>query len=226
LDFKVCRDFLIEEYISGDEFSVEIFMSKGKALFASVTEKITTESPSFVELGHVVPTSVHTDKVNELVDASTKAMLAIGLNDGPAHIELRLSPRGPLIIETNARPGGDQIARQLLINALGVNVFDATLAFYLDEPVAIKKTKNISSAIAYLVAKQNGQLQKINGLENVLNNPNVIAHILKFEKKQIVSIPKSSDDRLGYIIVNAPTPQEAKAKAFEIINSIELEIIS
>lgn len=224
LDFKPSSKFLIEEYITGEEFSVEMFMSQGKPIFSTVTEKIKSKPPYFVELGHVIPSSTHQDKIDELIDAATKAMLACGLTDGPAHVELRLSPKGPIVMETNARPGGDLIAQELLINAFDVNLFDATLDFYLDKPVSIKKRKNISSAIAYLVAPHDGQIIKGKGWENLSHNPDIVSSSFSIKEGDIVNFPKSSGDRLGHVIVNAPTPHEAKKKAFEIIDAIELEI--
>ncbi len=223
LDWNVHEEFLIEEYIEGPEFSVEIFMHNGEVLFASVTERIKTAPPFFVELGHVVPTSTYIDKSEELIDASRQAMLAIGLGDGPAHIEFRISGRGPIIMETNARPGGDHIAQNLLINAFGINFFDAYLDFYLDNPIKIEPTKNKASSIAYLVATQNGQVKSIKGVDELDKNPQIVSHNFTVKEGDIIRLPEDSNDRLGYVISLADTPAEAKKLAFDAINTIVIE---
>ena len=46
---------LVEEYVEGPEFSVEVFLDDGIPRYASVTEKHKGPLPYFVELGHVVP---------------------------------------------------------------------------------------------------------------------------------------------------------------------------
>lgn len=131
MNFGVRDEYLIEEYIDGQEFSVEIFLKEGDILFATVTEKTTSELPYFVETLHTMPTSIYTDRQKEIIDTAASAMKALGIMDGPSHVEVKLSSKGPKIIEVNGRPGGDNISSDLLIHALGVNIFRATIGYYL-----------------------------------------------------------------------------------------------
>lgn len=39
MDFKVREEYLVEEYLEGQEFSVEIFLENSEPSFAVVTEK-------------------------------------------------------------------------------------------------------------------------------------------------------------------------------------------
>ena len=86
--------------------------------------------PSIYYLGHVVSTSIHVDKKKLLTNSAINFLNAIGLHDGPAHVELRLSEKGPVLMEIDPRPAGGRIAQDLLINAYGVNVYDAGLDFF------------------------------------------------------------------------------------------------
>jgi len=81
---------LVEEYIDGPEFSVELFDS-----FAGVTEKSGTDGPSFVEHRHVFP-AVAEDVTAALVETARRAVAAAGMRLGPTHTELRLTPAGPV----------------------------------------------------------------------------------------------------------------------------------
>lgn len=224
LDFKPGSSFLVEEYITGDEFSVEIFLHKKEILFASVTEKIKLPPPYFVECGHVVPTSVHIDKTDNMISTARAAMLALGLYDGPSHVELRLSSRGPIIMEVNGRPGGDHISQDLLPNAFGINVFEATVDFYLGRPIKLERKKNNPTAIAYLVSPKDGIVKKIRGLTETLKDPSIVTSNITVKEGDAVHFPKSSTDRLGFVIAHGPTPKEAKDKAFELVNSIKIEL--
>ena len=224
LNFKPRKRFLVEEYIIGEEFSVELFMLNGKAVFSSVTEKIKGEPPFFAEIAHVVPTSVHTDKIGLLTKAAEDYMNALGLRDACSHVEMRLSSRGPIIMEINPRPGGDQIARDLLINAFGVNFFSATIDWHLGNRVDIKPKKNSASAIVFLTAGKAGNIKAINGVEEAVNIPGIIKSLIKAKVGDLVRPPESSDDRYGYLISVAKTPKEAKKIAFNAVDSIKFEI--
>lgn len=224
LNFKVRKRFLIEEYIAGEEFSVEIFMLDGRAVFSSVTEKIKSKPPFFAEIAHIVPTSVHADKISLLTKAAEDYMNALGLRDGCSHVEMRLSPRGPIIMEINPRPGGDQIARDLLINAFGVNFFSATIDWHLGNTVDVKPKKNLASAIVFLTVSKAGNIKAIDGAEKAVNTPGIIKSLIKAKIGDFVKPPESSDDRYGYLISVARTPKEAKEIAFNAAGSIKFEI--
>jgi len=222
LDFVPHEAFLVEEFIKGPELSVEIFMNKGEFKFVSVTEKTKGDLPYFTELSHVVPTSIHVDRVDDLVNVAKNAILALGFDDGAFHVETILSARGPIIVEVNARPGGDNITTQLLPNAFGVNLFEHVIDYYLDLPININPTKNLSSAVAYLAAKQDGLLKSIEGINNIKNLSNIVKYNIKVKPGDYVKIPKDSNDRLGYVISIAKTPSEAKESAQSAIESIKL----
>lgn len=222
LDFDVKRLFLIEEYIVGPEFSVEIFLSNGEPIFSSVTEKETTPPPYFAELMHVVPTSVHKDKVELLTKAGVKAMKAIGLANGPSHVEMRLSSRGPIIMEINPRPAGDRIAQDLMINAYGVNIFDLGLDFYLGLPVHVNRTKKMSSALATLVVNKSGKVKEILGFDAVDNTPGIVKKLIKVKPGDMVYPPTNNDYRYGYIISVADNSETAKNAVQDALKRIKI----
>lgn len=221
MGFRVREEYLVEEYIEGQEFSVEIFQKDEKLLFATVTEKITSPLPFFVEYQHVLPTSVYEEETNEIINVAVSAARALGIKGGPSHVEIKMSKTGPRIIEVNGRPGGDNISSDLLPNALGIDVFKATVQYYLDMEINITPSKEKAASVIYLVADRNGVVSSIEGLD-VLNNENVINYNISVKSGDTVKIPESSDDRLGYIIVKGNTPKEAKKNAQDIMNKIKI----
>lgn len=127
-----------------------------------------------------------------------------------------------LTIEVNGRAGGDNISTDLLINAFGINLFDATLDYYLDLPIKINRSKDKSSSIAYLTAKSAGRVLKIDSPQNFANGDNIVKYHLSVKEGNVVRVPQSSDDRLGYVITVADTPCDAKVSAIEAVNSINI----
>ncbi|WP_338555775.1 ATP-grasp domain-containing protein [Paenibacillus sp. KS-LC4] len=222
MDFKVREEYLVEEYLEGQEFSVEIFLENSEPAFAVVTEKITSPLPYFVEVAHTLPTSVHTDKQAEIIETAVSALRAIGITDGPSHVEVKLSEQGPRIIEVNGRPGGDNISSDLLVQALGVDFFEATVHYYLAEPVNVHASRSRAAAIAYLLAEKDGIVASVEGLEHLQTGEAVVRSHISVRQGDQISVAKSSDDRLGYVITVADTPQEAKQAALELINKVEL----
>lgn len=222
LDFQVREEYLIEEYLEGPEFSVELFLGEGEPIFSAVTEKITSPLPYFVEIVHTLPTPSYVDQEQEIVQTAVKALLAIGITNGPSHVEVKLTGKGPRIIEVNGRPGGDNISSDLLVQAFGINVFEATVNYYLDNPIELHKKYHRAASIAYVTADRDGIFERIEGLVELSQHDHVIRSHVNVSAGDAISIARSSDDRLGYLITTGDTPQEAKELAVALVESLRV----
>ncbi|MFE3637042.1 ATP-grasp domain-containing protein [Streptomyces sp. NPDC059168] len=103
---------LVEEKVTGQEYSVESLVQDGRILFASVTRKDTTDSHArtFVELSHTVPCG-RPDHDGALLDANARMLAALDFQDGIAHAEWRVdADRRPYLMEVAARTPGDGLS--------------------------------------------------------------------------------------------------------------------
>ncbi|MEV1048916.1 ATP-grasp domain-containing protein [Streptomyces sp. NPDC049916] len=100
---------LVEEYLDGPEISIDSAVHAGDVHIVHIARKRLGFAPYFEEVGHLVSASYDepwTDEVRALV---TDAHRALGVTTGVTHAEVRLTSRGPRLIELNARLGGDLI---------------------------------------------------------------------------------------------------------------------
>ncbi|MFD0385917.1 acetyl-CoA carboxylase biotin carboxylase subunit family protein [Streptomyces stramineus] len=102
---------LAEEYLSGQEFSVESLSADGRHRALMVTRKYSSGPPHFVETGHDQPAGLAEPACTAVTSAALDALDAIGYRWGPAHTEVMLSADGAraTVVEINARQGGDQL---------------------------------------------------------------------------------------------------------------------
>ncbi|MFJ7775834.1 ATP-grasp domain-containing protein [Streptomyces yangpuensis] len=100
---------IVEGYAAGPEISVDGAVHKGEYLPMFVARKHSSDQPYFEEIGHVVDGADPLMADAELMDTLARAHRALGIEDGITHSELRLTARGPLVIEINGRLGGDLI---------------------------------------------------------------------------------------------------------------------
>jgi argininosuccinate lyase len=119
---SVPAEILVEEYMTGPEYSVEIFAGCAVA----TVDKHTGPLPWFVETGHDTPSRLPADRERLLVAAGRDAVAALNLGWGAAHVELRLSAAGPLIVEVNPRLAGGMIP-DLVNRSYGVDLIDAQI---------------------------------------------------------------------------------------------------
>ncbi|MEU6818474.1 ATP-grasp domain-containing protein [Streptomyces sp. NPDC046860] len=128
---------LVEEKVTGQEFSVESLVQDGRIVFASVTRKDTTDShaATFVELSHTVPGD-RPGHEDALLAANAGVLDTLGFRDGVAHAEWRIGDDGrPVLMEVAARPPGDGLC-VLYELATGVSLERQIIRIALGEPVA------------------------------------------------------------------------------------------
>lgn len=157
--FRTGNDLLVEEYLDGVEFDVDLVMHEGECLFASVSQNTPTDEPSFQETGLFLPPDHDRKAVARLVDLAEKTAKAFGLNRGVLHIEGKCTSRGPRIVEVNARMGGGRIHEH--VSAVwGVDLIEEHLRSCLDLPPALKPSRRPRCAVVetFLYAPKTGRL--------------------------------------------------------------------
>lgn len=100
---------LIEQYVDAPEISIDAAAFKGEYLPMYVARKRVGMFPYFEELSHVVDATDPLLADAELMDVLATAHRVLGVEYGITHSEVKLTDRGPLIVEINGRPGGDLI---------------------------------------------------------------------------------------------------------------------
>lgn len=100
---------LVEEYLTGEEISVDAAVVDGEYLPMFLARKHVGMFPHFEELGHTVDPADALLADADLMHMLATAHRALGLRFGITHTEVKLTPRGPVIVEVNGRLGGDLI---------------------------------------------------------------------------------------------------------------------
>ncbi len=138
--FRAGNDLLLEEYLDGVEFDVDIVMHAGRCVFSSVSQNWPTAEPSFQETGLHCPAD-HDPKLSANSSSSpcrpSRPSASIA---GVLHVEGKCTTRGPRIIEVNARMGGGRVY-EMVRDVWGVDLVEAQLRSCLDLPPALSPSR-------------------------------------------------------------------------------------
>jgi len=106
----VPMEFLLEEYLDGDEVDIDLLLYNGHCYYAAVSDNGETWEPFFTETYGVLPSRLSSEIQKGLEQLAIDSVKAIGLDTGVFHIEAKQTTnRGPRLIEINARLGGGPI---------------------------------------------------------------------------------------------------------------------
>ncbi|MFC0554873.1 ATP-grasp domain-containing protein [Planotetraspora thailandica] len=195
------KSFLVEGYLSGPEYSVEAVASAGEIVFWSVTEKITTEAPHFVELEHHVPAQVGGEEKSAIRSVLGEVAGALGMRSGIMHLELRLEPAGPHIMEVAVRTPGDYIM-DVVQAATGVDLYDAVIAVACDDTPSVTATDDHIASV-WFPAPEPGTVTSVSGVDRVQALEGVVNIEIDVAAGSVIHPLRSSMDRIGMVIYRA-----------------------
>lgn len=213
------KQVLIEQFIEGPEFSVEIIVWNRTINVLTVTDKKTTGAPYFVELGHNQPSIFPKDIVELVKDAAIDGVKALDLNNCACHAEIKVENGKAYIMEIGARLGGDFISTELTHLSTGIDMVAAAIDVALGkEPCLEVKEKKHGVCIRYFCPKP-GILSAIENLE-MLNDKHIYASEVYCKPGDIIKEVKSSLERSGHVIVIDETSNHAINRAEEILEKV------
>lgn len=201
---------LIEELIDGPEITVNCFWARSSFTPLTVTDRNVSGPPAFgVALAHVWPP----ERVDGAVEAARAASEALGIEDGPAYVQLRLGPTGPQVVELAARVGGGHDA-ELCRAALGVDLNALTIAAALGEPIEPPQAKpQVGGAVVRFLVAPPGPLQEVAGLEQA-EAVEGVQWVRVYREPGYVFVPlRRGADRAGAILAVGDSAADAVARA-------------
>lgn len=221
--FSKTGKILVEEYLEGPEVSVEVICENGEVHILTITDKLTTGAPYFVEMGHCQPTSFSEETKKEIETVATNAIRAIGIQNGPVHVEMKVTKQGPKMIELGARMGGDFITTHLVPLSTGIDMMKLVIQNACGEKMEIPKDQHLGSAIRFF-SGDIGKLKEVSGMDEARFVEGV-KYVLQFKENGsgIIDVHNSLD-RVGCIIAQGKSNKEAMEICERALEKIKVRV--
>lgn len=214
---------IVEEYLRGNEVSVEIIVLHGTPHVLQVTDKLTTGAPHFVEMGHSQPSRLPEADLEEIRALASAAVLAVGIENGPAHVEIMLTDKGPRMIELGARMGGDCITTHLVPLSTGIDMVEASIRIATSETPDITPKKQRGSAIRFFDVPC-GVIESIEGADEALALAGVTEVTFTKGVGDTAGEIGSSTDRVGFVIAEADTAEDAVKICEKALSAVKIAV--
>lgn len=200
--------FLVEEQLTGPEFSVESLSADGRHTIVGITAKAVTAPPLFVETGHVHPAPLPADQ-RRAIEALVRRLLDLcGYRFGPAHTEVILTVDGPRVVESQARLGGDRIHRLVELST-GLDLERAVFRTLAGAPLPAHVSHRRIVRIGYLNFPP-GLVTSVTGIDRAAQSPGVDEVVLPFAVGDRVPVTLDSKSRHGHVIVAGGSAAETE----------------
>ncbi len=215
---KTCH-FICEEFIEGDEFSVESLTFEAKHQIVAITEK-KVHPVSFVELGHRMPARLSKDLEEQVVKRIESFLSAIGQTFGPAHTEIKINSKGIFILESHTRPGGGFIW-ELVLETTGIDFVRETIAKLVG--LSWKRIPISKVGLSHMLVLENVKINDIRHVAELKHSPGVVRAYVSVEQGQILGRLQTNDDRAGVIVVVGDDYKDVEQKIEKALSVLKID---
>lgn len=198
---------LVEEYIPGIEVALEGMLTDGSLAVVALFDKPDPlEGPFFEETIFVTPSRLPDSTRTSIRRCAQDAVNALGLTQGPVHIELRVDRRGPWIIEVNPRSIGGLCSRVLRFG-LGVSLEELIILHAMGENLDAHRREDCPAGVMMIPIPRTGTLEKITGMERARAVEGIEDITMTSRPGQKLVPPPDGAQYLGFIFARADTPE-------------------
>ncbi|MFL5920186.1 MAG: ATP-grasp domain-containing protein [Gaiellaceae bacterium] len=215
---------VLEQYLEGDEFTVNGFLLDREYFPMSITRRLLHPPPPLgVCIAHRYPSLLA--KEEPLFELAHKASLAVGLETGPSYVQVRMRDGQPWAIEVGARLGGGKDA-ELAKLVTGFDAIRANVRWVLGELARDDLTHGEPVApcgqVRFVVAPP-GRIVRLDASPALALDG---VHEAGFYWREEMTLPPltSGAERLGYLLVTAGDEDELDALTQRALTALDVEI--
>lgn len=217
-------ELVMEEYMEGDELSIDALVYRGEVMVAGIADRIIGHEPYFVELGHILPSNKPKKVLEEAVRVMVKGIRALGIDLGAAKGDIKLTPSGPMIGELAARLSGGFMSAYTYPYATGVDLLKAAIHIALGEAPPPLKPRWRRVAYERAIIPPPGYIQAIRDVDKARRIPGVRNIFLLKKPGDVVAWPRSNVEKTGNIIVVGRTRREAMAVMERALATVKVDV--
>lgn len=196
---------ILEEYLEGPEFSIDALVYDGRIVVCGVADRHVVFEPYFVEMGHTMPTAHPADAVAEVLRVFKAAVRALGIADGVAKGDMKLTADGARVGEIAARLSGGFMSGWTYPYSSGVDLTAAALDLATGvPPTGLSPRWHATSAERAWISIP-GRVRSVVGLLEAETIPYVKNVFPRTAPGDAVCFPSNNVEKCGNVISQAPT---------------------
>jgi biotin carboxylase len=207
--FSRSGKIIIEDFMNGPEFTVEIFAIDGFINVLAVTEKKKVEGTRGTVASELATPDRSLFTIDKIKQSVIEAFKALDYKSGPGHAEVILQDDGNVgLIEVAARGGGFMVFDKFVPTVSGINIAKLTAMQAVGIPVEINKLDQKFAVLRFFPAKP-GRLKEVSGFDEINLIPGIEGEpFVKVGDKFNQAL--TDGDRMGYIITLADSARKAQ----------------
>lgn len=216
---------LIERYVPGVEIAMEGMVTNGRLTVLAVFDKPDTrDGPFFPETIFVTPSRHPVDVLEPAERAAAHAVRALGLAQGPAHIELRVHDKRAKVIEVAARSIGGLCSRSLNFGLMGTTLESLILRNAMGIDVSRLHRESVASGVLMIPTPGTGVVREVKGVDEIRSIDGITGLDLTIAPGHEVVAPPEGDRYIGFVYARSKMPQTVESALRKAMDKLEVQL--
>lgn len=217
------QPILIEEYLRGPQYLLEVLVQNGEVHIVAVVEQKISKQDRFIVTGYGLLADVEKEMQDSLYEAATTVVRAFNIKNGACHLELKHVNGKWKLIEVNPRISGG-VMNRLIEVGFGINLVQETIKLYIGEKASLHKRRKKFAYAHYITLNSKGRLKRVTGRYQALRHQGVEEVFIKPRKGMLLTPPLSMGHRYGYVLASADSLAKAKKIAENAAKEIQFHL--
>ena len=216
----------LEEFVQGEEHSLDTISVDGKAVWHSITRYLPTplevlRNP-WMQWRIITPKEIDVPEYDDIRQVGEQALNALGMVSGLSHLEWFRRPDGTVAVsEVGARPPGSRIFTALNW-ANDYDMYDAWIRLMTLGECTPPSERKYAVGTAFLRGIGTGQVVDIHGLDSVLKEFGPM--LVEADLPYLGQVKSDAYDGQGYLMVRHPETSVVEHAISEIVSRVRVEI--
>ncbi len=216
------RRVVLEGFIDGPEFSIDALVYNGNTQITGFADRHIRFPPYFIEMGHTIPTNLDAKSKKLIIAEFKRGVEALGLTNGAAKGDMKLSRDGPVVGEIAARLSGGYMSGWTFPLSSGVELTEKAIRISLGEaPGSLEPAWNRTSAERAVISIP-GTIERISGGEKVDGGSDIAELFLIAGPGDEMRLPTSNVEKCGNVIAIGDTRELATHAAEAAVSRLEV----
>jgi biotin carboxylase len=218
-------EVVVEEFLVGAEISVESVSFEGEVLFESVTDKPQPMTgPFFAEVEFMSPSHLPPQLLEQVYALNRRTLAGLGLTHGVHHTEMRLTTRGPVLLEVNPRVAGQRVPH-IVQQAMGIDLMGAAIDVAMGVAPDLRPRQGWYAGYRCLYPSRAGVLRDVTGLDAAREVPGIYAvEVVAQPGTRLETLPEAIQENVGYVFGHGESYDRARDATARAERLVRLEV--
>lgn len=223
---NVRKQFLIEQFIEGDEFTIDGMVVNGKYFPMTISIKEMYEDNPNVSRMQTYSYYHPVYNYDLLREQNRLLIEKAGIPFGLTHSEYKYENGNFYLIESGARGGGSNLSGKIVPFMTGVDNYEFLIKQALDEKVSFPKFDKVHLEETYSIMRffdfGSGKIKKVCGKDYLRNVSNMIDYQFNLSPGDVLESLKFGRMRPGHFIIGGTDMQVLNLQLQEILEKVKV----